>query len=141
MLKFTMKTILNPENIFKMKHFSYFIPKAYRFLRGHFLLPHPKSLSIWSSNICVEPGLLADIMDHLKNKSFADERFRDLSKHDVETAVGVDLHSNQLQKEIIKQYLSLRLRTHGKKYKVEVIKGSKVGKRQQTSKLLHFQNL
>ena len=68
--------------------------------------------------------------------------FFDLGRHDIETwTVSDDMHSTQLQKQVCKAFLNIRLKTYGQRYYHEVVQRGKAGKRQQLNKLVLFQNL
>ena len=69
-------------------------------------------------------------------------QFSALAQHDMESASDEEeLHSSQLKKKIIKEFLRVRLLSHGKKFYQEKILAGKQGKRQQLQKLAHFCNV
>jgi len=53
-----------------MKQFSLTLhfcsPKAYRFLRKHFPLPHPNRLKSWITNVNCKPGYLDEVFNYLQ---------------------------------------------------------------------------
>lgn len=67
-----------------MKQFSltlhFYSPKAYKFLRKHFPLPHPNRLKSWISQVNCQPGYLDEVFtfrylkENKDNPSFADLR-------------------------------------------------------------------
>ena len=68
--------------------------------------------------------------------------FPTLNSHDTEHEILFEeLHSTQLEKEIINKYFKVRSLTYGIVYHKSVIQKSKVGVRQQSNKLVLFQNL
>ena len=47
---------------------DFYSPRAYDYLRKVFALPHRHSLTEWTSSVDCEPGLFADVYNHLKLK-------------------------------------------------------------------------
>ena len=56
---------------------NFYSPKAYEYVRTIFSLPHPRSLSEWTSSVDCEPGLFNDVFDHLQNLVHTDSRNAD----------------------------------------------------------------
>lgn len=54
-----------------MKQFAhtlyFYSPKAYNFLRQHFILPNGRTIRKWLSSVNCEPGILAEVLEYLKN--------------------------------------------------------------------------
>ena len=68
--------------------------------------------------------------------------FPTLNAHDTEHEILFeDLHSTQLGKLVTKNYCKMRALTYGILYHRSVIQQSKIGIRQQSNKLVLFQNL
>ena len=45
---------------------NFYSPRAYEYLRSVFSLPHPNSLSSWTTSINCEPGIFLDVFNYLK---------------------------------------------------------------------------
>ena len=68
--------------------------------------------------------------------------FNSLSAHDLENAFETqDLHSTQLIKKVISEYLKIRFFRYGQHYTSVKIKKLKHGLRQQSNRMLVFQGL
>ena len=52
-------------------------PRAYEFVRKIFSLPHPRSLSAWTSTAECEPGLFSDVFTHLQALIKGDSKYAD----------------------------------------------------------------
>ena len=69
-------------------------------------------------------------------------QFPNFGDHDLDMASSdKDLHSTQLTKLVIKEYVRIRLKTYGKRFHESVIKSNVLGKRQKLNKSIIFQNL
>lgn len=73
----------------EMKRFAatlyFYSPKAYRFLRHHMALPHPKTISSWMQSSNCGPGFNVDVLDKL-----GDVRARDTSNVMTEIVIVID---------------------------------------------------
>ena len=132
----------------------FYSPKAYNYLRTVFSLPHSSSLYNWSSTVDCNVGFFKDVFAELKNRIDEDPLNTDCGlvcdamsiksstfynkaagsfKCDYENEFGSeDLHSSQLIKMVVNEYLNIRLYSHGIFYEQMVIKKGKVGTRQQS---------
>ena len=55
----------------------FYSPRAYEYVRTIFDLPHPRSISAWTSTVSCEPGFFGDVFNHLKSMALNDPVNRD----------------------------------------------------------------
>ena len=55
----------------------FYSPRAYEYIRKIFDLPHPRSISAWTSSVSCEPGFFKDVFNHLKELAISDAVNRD----------------------------------------------------------------
>ena len=68
--------------------------------------------------------------------------FNNLRQHDIEFhCADTDFHSTQIIKSVAKKYLRIRMARYGQDYTKVVLQKTKLGKRRQLNKLVHFQGL
>ena len=68
--------------------------------------------------------------------------FKDMLEHDIESHEPFDdLHSTQIKKAVIFEFLNLRLYRYGQEYTKTVLMKGTIGKRQQLNQLLLFKGL
>ena len=64
------------------------------------------------------------------------------NKHDIELhCADTDFHSTQIIKSVARKYLRIRMARYGQDYTKDVLQKTKLGKRRQLNKLVHFQGL
>lgn len=91
-----------------------------------------------TSNRHIDAIMAASVRRSLEGENL----FPTLNSHDTEHEILFeDVHSTQLQKQITAKYCKVRSLTYSNVYHKSVIQKSKVGIRQQSNKLVLFQNL
>lgn len=64
-----------------MKQFThtlyFYSPKAYNFLKEHFVLPNGRTIRKWLCSVNCEPGILNEIMEYLKQQVKENAHLRD----------------------------------------------------------------
>ena len=51
---------------------NFYSPRAYKYLRTNFSLPHPRSLQKWASSVNCEAGFFQDVFEQLRDKCKVD---------------------------------------------------------------------
>ena len=75
-------------------------------------------------------------------QELASKKFSTLQEHNItHHSVTEDLHSTQIIKAVINEFINLRLFRYGQEYSRDVLMKENQGKRQQLTKLILFNGL
>ena len=70
----------------------FYSPRAYEFIRKVFSLPHPRSLSAWTSSVNCEAGFFDDVFEHVGK--LVDEDIKHADSCLVVDAMGIQTSNN-----------------------------------------------
>ena len=79
----------------------------------------------------------------IMSELFHKDMFTELFYHDLDyhNDISEDFHSTQIQKDVIKEFLNMRLFRYGQEYSKCVLMKNCIGKRQQLNKFVLFKGL